>query len=220
MIKLGADAEKIKIIYFGIDTEKFSPGPKDENLTKKLGVQNNLTVISLRNLERIYDIETLIKATSLVLKEFPKAKFIIVGKGSEEERLKNLVKSLRVEESVRFIGFIPNDDLPRYLRAADVYVSTSLSDAGIATSTAEAMACGLPVVITNTGENEKWFEDGEGGYLIPIKNPEILAQKLIYLMKNENLRKESGRINRRIIEERNNYHKEMVKMEKIYKYLI
>jgi len=220
MIKLGADAAKIKIIYFGIDTKKFSSGPKDKNLTKELGVQNNLTVISLRNLEKVYDVETLIKAAPLVLKEFPGAKFIIVGKGPEEERLKNMVKSLRVEENVRFTGFVPNNDLPRYLRTADVYVSTSLSDAGISTSTAEAMACGLPVVITNTGENEKWVKDDEGGCLIPIKNPEILAQKLIYLMKNENLRKKSGKINRRTIEERNNYHKEMEKMGKIYKYLI
>ena len=220
IIKLGADAAKIKIINFGINVEKFSPHAKDENLIKELKIQDSSVIISLRNFEPIYNIETLIRAIPIVVKELPKAKFIIAGKGQEEERLKNLVKNLKIEENVRFIGFIRNDDLPRYLRTADIYVSTSLSDAGIAASTAEAMACGLPVVITTTGENEKWVKDGEGGCLIPIKNPGTLAQKLIYLMKNENLRKEAGLINRKTIEEKNNYYEEMGKMEKIYKYLI
>jgi glycosyltransferase involved in cell wall biosynthesis len=216
MIKLGAIPEKIKIIYFGVDTEKFSPGPKDEELIKKLSIENCRVVISLRNLEPIYDVETLIRAIPLVLKEIPSVKFIIAGKGSEEEKLKNLAKELRISESVRFVGFIPNDELPKYLRTVDVYVSTSLSDAGISASTAEAMACGLPVIITKTGENEKWVKDGEGGYLIPIKNPEILAKKIIYLIKNEKLRKEFGKVNRTTIEEKNNYYKEMKKMEKLY----
>jgi L-malate glycosyltransferase len=216
MIKLGVNPEKIKIIYFGIDTKKFSPGPKDEELIRKLGIENCPVVISLRNLEPIYDVETLIRAIPLVLKEISSVKFIIAGKGSEEEKLKNLAKELKVSESIRFVGFIPNDELPKYLRTVDVYVSTSLSDAGISASTAEAMACGLPVIITKTGENEKWVKDGEGGYLIPIKNPEILAKKIIYLIKNEKLRKEFGKVNRTTIEEKNNYYKEMKKMEKLY----
>jgi L-malate glycosyltransferase len=216
MIKLGVNPEKIKIIYFGIDTKKFSPGPKDEELIRKLGIENCPVVISLRNLEPIYDVETLIRAIPLVLKEISSVKFIIAGKGSEEEKLKNLAKELKVSESVRFVGFIPNNELPKYLRTVDVYVSTSLSDAGISASTAEAMACGLPVIITKTGENEKWVKDGEGGYLIPIKNPEILAKKIIYLIKNEKLTKEFGKVNRITIEEKNNYYKEMEKMEKLY----
>jgi glycosyltransferase involved in cell wall biosynthesis len=216
MMKLGVNPEKIKIIYFGVDTKKFCPGPKDKELIKKLGIENCPVVISLRNLEPIYDVETLIRAIPFVLKGIPSVKFIIAGKGSEEEKLKNLAKELRISESVRFVGFIPNDELPKYLRTVDVYVSTSLSDAGISASTAEAMACGLPVIITKTGENEKWVKDGEGGYLIPIKNPEILAKKIIYLIKNEKLTKEFGKVNRTTIEEKNNYYKEMEKMEKLY----
>jgi glycosyltransferase involved in cell wall biosynthesis len=216
MIKLGAKPEKIKIIYFGVDTKKFCPGPKDEELIRKLGIEDCPVVISLRNLEPIYDVETLIRAIPLVLKEIPSVKFIIAGKGFEEEKLKNLAKELKVSESVRFVGFIPNDELPKYLRTVDVYVSTSLSDAGISASTAEAMACGLPVIITKTGENEKWVKDSEGGYLIPIKNPKILAEKIVYLIKNEKLRKEFSKVNRATIEEKNNYYKEMGKMEKLY----
>ena len=220
MIKLGAKPEKIKIIYFGVDTEKFSPGSKNEELMKKLGIENCPVVITLRNLEPIYNVETLIKAIPFVLKEIPNAKFIIAGKGPEEEKLKNLANNLNIPESIRFPGFIPNDDLPRYLKTSDVYVSTALSDAGLSASTAEAMACGLPVVITNTGENEKWIEDGENGFLIPVKNPEILAEKIIFLLENKNVAQKIGIAARKTIEERNSYFREMSKMEKIYEEII
>jgi len=101
----------------------------------------------------------------------------------------------------------------------DVYVSTSLSDAGIAASTAEAMACRLPVVVTDVADNKKWVDNGVNGFVVPIKDPKSLAEKIIYLLQNENIRKKFGKINRKIIEEKNNYYKEMKKMEDIYKRL-
>jgi glycosyltransferase involved in cell wall biosynthesis len=82
------------------------------------------------------------------------------------------------------------------------------------------MACGLPVVITDFGDNRKWVEDGVSGFIVPLKDPESLAEKIIYLLKNEDVRKEFGTRNRKIIEERNNYYKEMEKMENIYIELI
>ena len=220
MIKLGVDAAKIKIIYFGVDTQKFSPGLKNKEIIQKLNLDNSPLIISLRSLEPIYNLETLIKAIPLVLREFPEAKFIIAGKGSKEEKLKNLAETLKVSENIKFVGFILNEELPKYLRTADIYVSTSLSDAGISSSTAEAMACGLPVVITDTGENKEWVKDDKGGYLVPTKNPALLAEKIINLIKNENLRKEFGKTNREIIKEKNNYYKEMAKMGKFYEEIV
>jgi glycosyltransferase involved in cell wall biosynthesis len=218
--KLGVLSEKIKLICFGVDTRKFSPGQESEMLKKRLGIFDSRAVISLRNLESLYDVETLIESAPFVLKEAPETKFIIAGKGSEEKKLKELAKSLGVENNIKFVGFIRNDELPHYLNTMDVYVSTSLSDAGIAASTAEAMACGLPVVVTDVADNKKWVEDGVNGFLVPIKDPESLAERIIYLLRNEDVRKRFGKINREIIEERNNYYKEMEKMEDVYKELI
>jgi len=218
--RLGVSPEKIKLIYFGVDVRKFSLGQKSEKLRIKLGIQDSPAVISLRNLEPIYDVETLIKSAPLVLEEIPESKFVIAGKGSEEENLRKLAKSLAVENNVKFVGFIQNYELPQHLNTVDVCVSTSLSDAGIAASTAEAMACGLPVIITNVADNRKWVEDGVNGFLVPIKDPKSLAEKIIYLLRNEDVRKRFGKINREIIEKRNNYYKEMKKMEDIYEELI
>jgi glycosyltransferase involved in cell wall biosynthesis len=220
MKKLGVPQEKIELIYFGVDTRKFSPGNKSNILKTKLETYDSPTVISLRNLEPIYDVETLIKSAPIVLEKIPETKFVIAGKGSEEQKLKELAKSLGVKNNVKFIGFIPNQELPEYLNTVDVYVSTALSDAGIAASTAEAMACEVPVVITDVVDNKKWVEDGVSGFLVPMKDQKALAEKIIYLLRNEDVRKQFGKFSRQIIEERNNYYREMEKMEDIYKKVI
>ena len=220
MVDLGADSSKIKIINFGIDIYKFKPGSKDKKLKKSLGVLGYKIVISLRSLEPVYDVESLIKAASIILRGNPKIKFIIAGEGSQEEILKKMAKNLGISENINFIGRIKNEELPRYLRIADVYVSTSLSDAGISASTAEAMACGVPVVITDSGENKKWVKDGKEGFIVPVKNPEILAEKIKIILKKESKRLKLGNNARRVIEKKNSYYDEMKKMEELYKQLI
>ncbi|MCL4300781.1 MAG: glycosyltransferase [Anaerolineae bacterium] len=221
VVDLGAIAEKIELIHFGIDTDRFKARPKNETLLAKLQLAPNTpTVISLRSLNPIYDLESLIKATPLILAQVPETKFIIVGDGEQKAYLKELAVSLGVEGKINFVGLIPNNELTDYLSLADVYVSTSLSDAGLASSTAEAMACELPVVITNFGDNPKWVNEGQGGFLVPLKSPVALAEKVSFLLKDEETRKKFGQINRSIIEERNDYYREMKKVECIYQTLI
>jgi len=220
LIKLGAKPEKIKLIYFGVDTQKFKPADRNKKLQEELGIVNSPTVISIRSLEPIYDIETLISSIPMVLKEIPEAKFLIVGGGSQEAKLKEQGESLGISQSVKFTGRISNDELPEYLNSVDIYVSTSLSDAGLASSTAEAMACGLPVIITDFGDNKKWVEDGTNGFLIPLKNSQVLASKIIQLIRNKEVRDKFGQINRQIIEERNDWQKEMRKIEELYESLM
>lgn len=217
MVKLGADPSKIEIVHFGTDTKKFVPGPKDQDVVQKLGAEDAPIVISSRSLDPVYDIETLVRAVPLVLKKVPKAIFAIAGKGSEEENLKNLADDLGVSQSIRFIGWVSQDETLHYLRVADVFVSTALSDAGVfGGSIAEAMACGLPVVVTNIGENENWIQDGGAGYLFPIKSPDILAKRITDLLKNQQIRKKFGERGRVIVEKEGNYYKEMEKMQRLY----
>jgi len=216
LIKLDVEETRIRIIYYGTDTKRFSSDKKDESLRRKLCITGYPTIISIRNLEPIYDVESLIKATPIVLNEVPEARFIIVGDGSQREYLKDLAESLGVSDYIRFVGFIPSSELPRYLASSDIYVSTSFSDGGLASSTAEAMACELPVVITDFGDNRKWVEDGVSGFLIPMKSPDEIASKIICLLRNEEKRREFGRICRQVIDERSEREKEMRKVERLY----
>lgn len=214
--KFGVSDDKIKNINFGIDTKYFCPYESDDSIRSKYGLGNKQVVISLRNFEPIYDIATLIKAIPYVLNKLPNTIFMLVGKGSQEIYLKKLASNLGVLNSVRFVGFVNNDSLPKLLSSVNLYVSTSLSDAGISASTAEAMACGLPVIITDSGENNLWIEDGKNGFLIPTKNYIILSQKIIERLNNLDETKKIGKIGRYTIQQKNDYFNEMEKMNNLY----
>jgi glycosyltransferase involved in cell wall biosynthesis len=213
---LGMPADKVKIINFGIDSQKFYPRVRSRVIRDAYGLGDAPVVISLRNFEPVYDIQTLIKAIPGVLSRYPMVKFMIVGRGSQEAELKSLVSAMGISGNVRFVGFIPNHELPDYLSSMDIYVSTSLSDGGIAASTAEAMACGLPAVITDSGENARWITNGENGFLVPIAKPDILAEKIIELVENAELRERFSKAGCALIQDRNDYYREMEKMDAIY----
>lgn len=219
LFKYDNTQNKINIIHYGTDVEKFKP-IINNNKKNFMCLQNCTAIISIRSLLPIYDIYSLIRAVPYVLEKYPDAHFFIAGKGSEETNLKNLSKSLKIEKNVHFIGNIPNENLPDYFRESDIYVSTSLSDGGLAASTSEAMACELPVIITDFGDNSKWISNGVNGYLIPLKSPEELAKKINYLIENREVRISMGKKAREIIVEKNNYFKEMDKVNTIYVNLI
>jgi len=208
----GVNRNKIKQIYYGIDVQKF------KKISQK--GRSNPTVISIRNLEPLYNVETLIRAVPLVLHEIPNARFIVGGDGSQREYLEKLAKELHCSKNIRFVGRIRNDLLPKYFSLSDVYVSTSLSDGGLSASTAEAMSCKLPVVVTDFGDNGKWVTNDKNGFLIPLKDYKALASRIIRLLKNKRLRRQMGELNRKAIEDKLNFHKEMEKLNGLYKQLI
>lgn len=217
VLELGVSEDCIRIINFGIDSKRFSKQLRDTEIRKEFGLADEPTIISLRNFEPVYDIESLVRAVPKVLDTIPNAKFILIGKGSLESELKSLATQLKINNAVKFVGFVANEKLPQVLCSMDVYVSTSLSDAGIAASTAEAMACEVPVVISNSGENDRWIDDGENGFLVPVTQPEILADRLIELLEDSELRFKVGCEGRKVIMKNNDYGVEMAKMDELYK---
>lgn len=220
LVRLGADPLKVRIIFFGTDTEKFHPQRRDQELRERLGVNGAPMVITARRLEPIYDTESLVRAVPLVLARAPTARFVIGGTGSETEMLRQMAESLGVSGSVQFIGQLSEEEMPCYLASADIYVSTALSDAGLASTTAEAMACGVPAVITDVAANREWVEDGVSGFIVTPKDPEALAVKITHLIEQKEARERLGRGGRAVIVERNNWHKEMARMEQLYQQLV
>lgn len=218
---LGIPADKIRVIHFGTDLTKFNPEKKDEDIRKELGFEENVKlVISLRALNPIYNIATFIKAIPLILERREAARFVVVGDGSEKESLMQLSVDLGIQDKVRFTGRLSDDDLQRYTASADIYVSTSLSDGGLAASTAEAMACGVSVVITDFGDNSEWVVNNRSGLLFRLEDFRELADKIVYLMDNPEDATAMAIKGRMIIDERNNWHKEMEKVEQMYCELI
>jgi L-malate glycosyltransferase len=213
---LGTHPSKIHIVNFGIDTKMYSKKDLDANLLNIPKTSSHLSIISLRNFHPVYDIKTLLYAAQILLKDNPDVRFSLFGKGPLEDELKQLAIDLKIENSVYFSGFIDNHLLPTILNSADIYVSTSLSDAGLASSTAEAMACEIPCVITNSADNDKWISSGENGFLFPAGQPNKLANCLTNLINNKQLRNDMGKNGRKIIIKNNDYFIEMKKMNNLY----
>jgi glycosyltransferase involved in cell wall biosynthesis len=220
IIDLGIHKDKIKLISHGIDTGRFHPGRRNEVLRAELGLSGHSTVISMRNLKPIYDLASFVEAIPLVLREVPDVKFIVAGDGAEKEALVRLAKDEGVLDHVIFTGEIAHERIPDYLASSDVYISTSLSDGGIAVSTLEAMASGLAPIVTDVGDARRWIKDGINGFVVPTRDPAMMADKIIYILQNREVLKRFGAANRLIIKERADYYREMEKMGRIYESLI
>lgn len=218
--RFGVNPQNIALIRFGVDTKKFIRMQKDEKLKRKLGIFDKKIVISLRGLARSHGVATLIEAIPFVVKKIPNVVFIIAGDPLYDppymEKIQTLVSSLNAAKAITFVGTISPDELPRYLNLADVYVSTALSDSGLSSSTAEAMACELPVVLSDSGDNKQWVQNGKGGFIVPCGDARALANRIIQILETENARKTYGTVNRAAILERNDYETEMAKMETLY----
>jgi glycosyltransferase involved in cell wall biosynthesis len=220
MMAMGIDAAKIARINFGSDLDLFKRQVADPVLREKLGIRGGPVVISMRNLYKIYNVELLLKAVPFILDRHKDTQFVIIGSGPEAQRLKDLAEAMGVAQSVRFVGRVAGEELPAYLSMADIYVSTALSDGGLAASTAEAMACELPVVVTDSGENRDWVTDGENGFVVSTDDATGLAKRISMLLEDEPMRKIFGERNRQIIAERNSFETEMQKMEELYRQML
>ena len=214
---LGADINKLNIIYHGVNIKMFCPEKRDEKFSEELFGATCPTVISVRLLNTKNDMETILRAAPLVLEKNKDVKFIIGGKGPKEEELKNLAKELNIEKSVKFIGWIKHDELPRYLASSDIYVSTALWDGGISIVTLDAMSCGIPIISTNVANASQWIKDNQNGFLIDTKDYNTLAEKIIFLLQFTESAKRFGYKNMEIIKSQQNEQKEMEKMDIIYR---
>jgi glycosyltransferase involved in cell wall biosynthesis len=219
LVSCGAKREKVTVINFGTDCRLFSPDRRDPGLARELGFPDGAPlVISLRMLKPVYDLGTFIRAMPIVLADMPSARFVVASDGPERASLERAAADAGISDAVRFTGYLSDEDLQRYSASATVYVSTSLSDGGIAASTAEAMAAGVPAVVTDFGDNGAWVRDGETGYLFPCSDHRALADRVVDLLSNESQRRAMGERARKLILARNNREMEMARVEELYQW--
>lgn len=214
LLKLGVESTRIRMIYNGIETQKFNP-QRGQGFRDRLGIPEGPVVVSTRNFKPVYNVEMLIRAVPLVLEQEPQTRFMIISDGEQRDYLNRLVISLGISNSISFLGRVEHDELPDFLAAADIYVSTSLSD-GTSLSLQEAMACELPPVVTDLPANREWLTDGENGFIVPVNDVTALAERIVYLIRNKEVRAKFGKAGREIIKQKAEYEKEMSKMETIY----
>ncbi len=169
---------RIVTFPWGVDLRRFSPGESSLALRDELGWGSNEIFISTRSWEPVYAIEVLVRAFAAVLGQRPRARLLLLGGGSQEASIRSLISDLWLDEVVHAPGRVNQDRLPDYFRLADVYVSSALSD-GTSVSLLEAMACGLPVVVSNAFGNLEWVEEGVNGALATPGSVDALVTAMV-----------------------------------------
>jgi len=139
----------------------------------------------------------LIEAVTQVIKKHPKTKFIIAGDGPDKEKLEHQIKKKHLTRNFFFLGYQAN--IPKFLSQLDIYVQPSVWE-GLCITVVEAMAAGLPIIASDVGGISDSVINNKNGYLVESKKPEILAEKIIYLIKHSQLRKKMGVKSRKIAE--------------------
>ena len=195
------DKNKLTKIAPGIDTEHFRPLDGRE-LREKYGIADRATIVSVGRLVHRKGQDRLVEAMPLVLKEIPEAHLVFIGEGPHRKRLDELVKKFKLENHVTFIGRIQYSDLPRHISLGDIFAMPSrsrlfgLEVEGLGIVYLEASACGLPVVGGNSGGAPDAVKEGITGFVVDgNKLPEI-ADRIITLLKDDELRNQMGNAGR------------------------
>lgn len=212
---------KIKLIYNGIDLREMdrraSVLPRDE-VANRLGLdESHLVVGSVGRLISEKGYETLVLAARAIVRSFPKVCFLLVGKGSDRQRLQELVEEFGLEDRFRFLGF--QEEPLRFVNLFDVFVLPSIHE-GFGLTVLEAMAFQKPVVATRVGGIPEIVADGESGILVPPRNPEALAEAILTLLKNRTKATEMGKCGRKIVEKSFRLEDMLQRTEKVYDKLL
>jgi glycosyltransferase involved in cell wall biosynthesis len=211
----GYPDEKIVVFPQGIDQKMFNKNVDGSGIRKKLGWSDKKILIMARTFKPVYGIEYFLQALTEVVKKVPDVRVLMCGDGPLGDEFKSFVAKNSLREYIHFAGMVANEDLPKYYSAADIYVSSSLSD-GTSLALLESMACGLPSVVTDIPAILEWVKNGENGFIVPRKNSKILAEKLIELLRNDEMRREFGRENLKVAKQRANWDDNFMKLVDIY----
>lgn len=179
--------KKTAVIYNGIDIEEYQKPVDIIKKKEELGIKGNEFIIG--NVGNLYPVKGqiyLIKAAKKVIEENPYTKFLIIGRGELETRLKEETIKLGLNSNILFTGF--REDIKEVLRIMDIFVLSSISE-GLPISLIEAMACKVPVICTKVGGIPEVIDNGINGYLIPPGDINSISEKIFILIRKQNLKK-------------------------------
>lgn len=197
--------EKIEILPEGVDLESFNPNRDYYEIINRYKLGDYRIIFSTGRMVERKGFKYLIESIPYILREYPKTKLIIGRDGPDRNNLVKLSVDLGIAENVIFPGIIPNEDLPKFMAVATVFVLPSIVDRtgdteGLGLVLLEAMACGTPVIGTNVGGIPYIIENGVNGFLVEQKKPGQLAKGIIKLF-DEELGQTIGEAGKKYIEE-------------------
>ena len=179
---IGYNAQRTRYIANGFDTAYFQPdSTAASTLKQELDLFDDAVLIGLMaRYHPMKDHKNFFAAAARILKAFPQARFILAGHGieAENQELMNLIRTQGLEDYTHLLGV--RHDMPRLMASLEVLVSSSSSLEGFSNSIGEAMACGVPCVVTDTGDSAEII--GASGFVVPPRDAEALAEACLRLL--------------------------------------
>ena len=206
-VAYGMNPERTVIFPWGIDLKHFKPSPKQN--------KRDITLLCNRTWEPIYGVDVLAKAFIKVAVDNPKINLVLLSGGSEAAKIRQILIKGGVLDRVHFGGQIGQRDLPRWYHMSDLYVSPSHVD-GSSVSLMEALASGLPCLVSDIPGNREWFQDGVNGWLFRDGDADDLAEKILHAIKNRRLFKKIGEAARQTAEQKADWQKNFGKLLEAY----
>ena len=180
LIEMGVDAEMISVIINGSDPVERMSAEKRKKIRSEMNISDDAKVVSIfARLEDCKDHITFLRAAVLLLRSNPKYVFLIVGSGSREQVLKNMVKTLGISDNVIFTGFV--DDITAYMNITDINVNCSVGTETSSLALSEGMSLSIPPVVSDYGGNPYMVQNGKNGLMFRCGDYTGLAEAIISL---------------------------------------
>ncbi|MCX6055491.1 MAG: glycosyltransferase [Chloroflexi bacterium] len=175
-VTFGFPLNRYRMFPWGVDLAHFSPDGS-ASLRQKLGWEDKTVLLSNRSMEPLYGVDLVVKAFIMASKDNESLRLMLFGRGSQEKTIRKIIEDHGVVNKVYFGGFAATQDLPDIYRSADYYLSASHSD-GSSVSLMEALACGLPVIVSDIPGNLEWVTENSNGWLFKDNDVTDLAKKI------------------------------------------
>ncbi|GGJ63954.1 glycosyltransferase involved in cell wall biosynthesis [Anoxybacillus voinovskiensis] len=176
----------VEVTPFGVDLSIFRPMERQK--------KDTVTIGTVKALSDKYGIADLIKAFAMIHQQYPNTNLLIVGDGPQRQEYEQLVETLGICHVTTFTGRVPNTEVPNYINQMDIFAVPSTEDSeSFGVAAVEAMACGVPVVVSNVGGLPEVVKKDITGLIVPKENPEALAAAFQKLLGDTDLRHRMGR---------------------------
>ncbi|MBI5839943.1 MAG: glycosyltransferase family 4 protein [Chloroflexi bacterium] len=213
-VAYGMNPERTVVFPWGVDLQHFAPA--SENRKSEIVNRKSFTLFCNRSWEPRYGVDVLARAFVKVARQNENVNLMLLNGGSQGHVIRGILQTGGVMDRVTFGGQISQRDLPDWYHDADIYISPSHVD-GSSVSLMEALACGLPCLVSDIPANKEWVTEGENGWLFKDGDANDLAAKILSAISQRENLPEIGRAGRRSAERRADWQKNAEVLMNAYK---
>lgn len=205
--ELGLDpqAEHVKVVPLGADPDYFRPGLDTREVRARYRLNGERWIVTVARLEDYKGVDTALKAVARVRKNGCDVAYLVVGAGKRGHAYKRLAEELGIADAVRFVGNVPESDLPALYNTAVAYIGLTRRAEGariegFGIALAEASACGLPVIAGRSGGVPEAVREGETGLIVDPEDHDEVVGALSRLLDDQLLARRLGQGGRKAVE--------------------